>query len=257
MANTHDILSYIEALAPASLKMEWDNVGLLCGDPQKEVRKILIALDPFEAVCQEAADWGADVLLTHHPLIYRPLKHITTDESSGRCVMTLIQNQICAINAHTNLDIAQGGVNDCLAQVLGLENVHVVLSKESLELLRAGTVISQPVEAFAGFVKDALECRGVRYVDGGKMVQKVCVGGGACADEIKSAIAAGCDTFVTSDIKYNQFWDAKELGINLIDAGHFYTENPVCKALQKKLSNQFPNIAVKISEIHEDPVRFL
>ena len=257
MATVDDICDYLHCIAPTELKMEWDNVGLLCGDPNKKVKKIMIALDPFEGVCQEAANWGADVLLTHHPLIYRPLTHITSDNTTGRCINTLIQNSIAAINAHTNLDIVSGGVNDCLASVLGLQNIHVVPSSHGYDLLRSGTVTPSTAEKFSSFVKAALGCKGVRYVDAGIPVQKVCVGGGACGDGISDALAAGCDTLVTSDIKYNQFWDAKTLGINLIDAGHFFTENPVCKMLQLQFSEKFPDIIVKISETHEDPVKFL
>ena len=110
--------------------------------------------------------------------------------------------------------------------------------------------------AFLEHVKAKLLTPVLRYVDGGKPVSKVAVGGGACASGIREAWDAGCDTFVTSDVKYNQFWDAKDLGMNLIDAGHFYTENPVCAVLAKKLAAAFPEVTVELSKNHADCMEF-
>ena len=109
MATVADILAFLETLAPASLKMEWDNVGLLCGSKSTEVTKILVALDPFEGVCREAADIGAQLIVTHHPLIFRAPNAITDETSIGRSIMFLCRHGISAVNAHTNLDIAPGG----------------------------------------------------------------------------------------------------------------------------------------------------
>ena len=262
MTTVNDILLFLEKLAPNSMKMDWDNVGLLCGSKTKEVRKILVALDPFESVCKEAAALSADLLVTHHPLIFQPVKVLTDDTSIGRAILTLIQNDISAINAHTNLDCAPGGVNDVLAQKLGLQDIQVIAPSGVDEegspwgLLRQGSVESQPLTQFLGHIKTALRCSGLKYADGGKPVSKVAVGGGACAGEFRDAINAGCDTFVTADVKYNQFWDAMELGLNLIDAGHFHTENPVCGVLAEKLRSAFPEVTVILSENHTDCAKF-
>ena len=253
MTTVDHILQYLETLAPRELKMDWDNVGLLCGSRSREVTKILIALDPFEAVCKEAAEMGAELIVTHHPLIFVAPKAVTDETSVGRCIMGLCRHGISAINAHTNLDCATGGVNDVLASTLGLENTEVIGCEN---LLRCGEVPQQSLSAFLSHVKTALDCRGLRYVDGGKPVHKVAVGGGACAGELMDAVVAGCDTFVTADVKYNQFWDANDLGINLIDAGHFQTENPVVAVLAEKLQTQFPEIQVKISKAHKDCMKF-
>lgn len=253
MTTVDHILQYLETLAPRELKMDWDNVGLLCGSRSREVTKILVALDPFEAVCKEAAEMGAELIVTHHPLIFVAPKAVTDETSVGRCIMALCRHGISAINAHTNLDCATGGVNDVLASTLGLENTEVIGCEN---LLRCGEVPQQPLSSFLSHVKTALDCRGLRYVDGGKPVHKVAVGGGACAGELMDAVVAGCDTFVTADVKYNQFWDANDLGINLIDAGHFQTENPVVAVLAEKLQTQFPEIQVKISKAHKDCMKF-
>ena len=262
MPTVGDILRLVENLAPAYMKMDWDNVGLLCGTRNREVTRVLVALDPFEGVCREAADWGAELIVTHHPLIFDPLKAVTDETAVGRCVMELCRRGISAINAHTNLDCAQGGVNDVLAGTLGLKDTDVIPplfcdgQGRHWGLLRRGTVEEQPLSTFLTWVKRTLGAEGLRYVDGGRPVHTVAVGGGHCSDELMDAYEAGCDTFVTADVKYNQFWDAHDLGMNLIDAGHFYTENPVCVYLEEKIRAAFPDISVKISENHRDCMKF-
>ena len=254
MATVGDLLKYIETLAPRELKMDWDNVGLNCGSRTAPVKKVLVALDPFEHVCQEAAAWGADLLVTHHPLIFRPIPMVTDDAAITRGLMELIRHNISHICAHTNLDCAPGGVNDTLAAVLGLANVEPLGAYGGM--MRCGEVPEQRLGDFLAFVKEQLGCDGLRYCDGGKPVHKVAVGGGACSDGLYDAVLAGCDTFVTSDVKYNNFWDAKEQGLSLIDAGHFATENPVVSVLAEKIAAAFPEIEVKISETHADCMKY-
>lgn len=262
MTTVANILKFIESLAPVSMKMDWDNVGLLCGRAENNVSKILVALDPFEDVCQEAIEIGAQCIVTHHPLIFQPMKNITGETSIGRTVLSMAAHSISAINAHTNLDCAPGGVNDCLAQMLHLENTQVI-SPSGVDqlgrpwgLLRQGIIKEQPLHVFLAHVKSTLGCPGLRYVDGGKPVHHVAVGGGSCGSELIDAYDAGCDTFVTADVKYNQFWDAHDLGMNLIDAGHFYTENPVCSYLAASLAAKYPEISVVISKKHRDCMNF-
>ena len=261
MSTVADILKFIESIAPVSMKESWDNVGLNCGHSDREVKKILVALDPFTHVCLEAKAYGADLLVTHHALIWKP-GFITDGNTQGRNTLYLIENGIAHINAHTNLDQAPGGVNDVLAKTLGLENVDVIRPQGVDEqgnpwgLLRCGTVQEQSVEAFLAHVNQALGCDGLRYTDGGKPVRKVAVGGGSCSGAMMDAVRAGCDTFVTADVRYNNFWDAKDLGLTLIDAGHFHTENPVVTVLAEKIAAAFPEIEVKISETHSDCMKF-
>ena len=261
MTTVKDILQFVERFAPAYMKESWDNVGLLCGDPAQEVTKILVALDPFEHVCREAEAEGADLIVTHHPLIFQAPKSITTQTSVGRSVMHLCRHGISAINAHTNLDCTPGGVNDVLAQVLQLQDISVMQPNGTDEdgnpwgLLRVGSYEAD-LPAFLEHVKSKLGTPVLRYVSGGRPVSKVAVGGGACAGALAEAFYAGCDTFVTADVKYNQFWDARDLGMNLIDAGHFYTENPVVSVLAQKIAEEFPEIQVIISKTHSDCMKF-
>ena len=258
-----DILSYIETIAPPYMKEDWDNVGLLCGRKDREVTRILVALDPFRNVIEEAIARKADLIVTHHPLIFRDkIMALNEDTETTRNLLTLVEHRIAAINAHTNLDLAPGGINDVLAAALGLENIEIITPEGTdsegrpYGLLRSGTVAEQPLADFLATVKTNLKCDGLRYVDGGKPVRKVAVGGGSCADGMYEALAAGCDTFVTSDIRYNQFRTAFELGLNLIDAGHFHTENPTMPILAAKLQAAFPEIEVKLSENHWECMKF-
>ena len=255
MVTVADILKFVETVAPPYMKEDWDNVGLNCGHMDRPVTKILVALDPFPHVCREAKEIGADLLVTHHALIWKP-GFITDANAQGRNTLFLIENGIAHINAHTNLDQAPGGVNDVLAAKLGLENVEIVNPQNGIGLMRCGDVAAQTLENFLATVKEQLDCDGLRYVDGGKPVRKVAVGGGSCASGMWEVLAAGCDTFVTADIKYNQFWDAQDLGINLIDAGHFHTENPVVAVLADKIAAAFPEIQVKISKTHTDCMKY-
>lgn len=255
MTTVNDIVSYMETIAPQRKKESWDNVGLSCGRADKQVRTILVALDPFEDVAAEAVALGADLIVTHHPLLFYPAYQITSDSAIGRTILTLVQHDIAAFSAHTNLDIAPEGVGACLAASLGLEHICVISPTETDEkgkvwgLLRRGTVPEQPLDSFLAHVKQALCAPGLRYASTGRSVHHVAVGGGACADEWKTALEAGCDTFVTADAKYNDFWDAQ-------DAGHFYTENPVCGYLQRILREAFPEVSVQVSRIHRDCTKF-
>ena len=263
MATVADILMYIESIAPPYMKYGWDNVGLLCGRRAREVKKILVALDPFRNVIDEAIGMGADLIVTHHPLIFgEEIKAVNEETETGRCLLTLMEHGIAAINAHTNLDVAPGGINDVLAQTLGLAQIEV-LSPDGTDtmgrpygLLHGGQVPEQPLEQFLATVKEKLGCEGLRYVNCGKPVHRVAVGGGSCGGAYAEALAHGYDTLVTADVKYNQFRSAYEAGINLIDAGHFHTENPTMPILAEKIRPAFPETEVVFCESHTDCMHF-
>ena len=262
MTKVSDIIRFMETVAPQAKKESWDNVGLLCGREDKEVHTVLIALDPFEDTAREAAAIGADLILTHHPLIFHPLYSVTEESPIGRVLSILIRHDISAFCAHTNLDIAPEGVGHQLAKAINLEEITVIDPMETDQkggvwgLLRRGTVQEQDLDAFLSRVKQALEVPVLRYASGGKAVHHVAVGGGACAEEWPSVLRAGCDTFVTSDAKYNDFWDARDAGLNIIDAGHFYTENLICNYLREIVSAAFPELKVVISQQHRDCMKF-
>ena len=263
MAAVTDILQSLDGWAPFETQMDFDNSGFLVGRGQREVKKILVALDITEDVAEEASRWSADLIVSHHPVIFHPVQAITDESATGRILIQLLERSIAAICAHTNLDAALGGVNDCLANVLGLQETEL-LTRDGLDregrpygIGRIGTAKNSGscAQKYAAFVKEALGAASVRYVDAGRVVNRVAVGGGACASMLDSAVKAGCDTFVTSDVRYHEYLEAKALRINLIDAGHFPTENVVCPALVHFLSQTFPELTVCQSEIHREVYR--
>ena len=257
MATVNDILSSLWALAPEHYKEAWDNVGFHLGHGDAEVTKVLVALDATEEVAEEAAQLGCELLVTHHPLLFGELKSVTDETVTGRRILALLERKIALISMHTNLDCAPGGVNDCLAEAIGLQNPTVFADGETAGLIRIGEVEPQTLEDFAASVKQALGCPGVRWADGGRQVAKVAVGGGSCGSFAQQLTKAGCDTFVTADLKYHQFTDAASLGINLIDAGHFETEDPVCQKIVDDLQAKFPDLTVQKSAVHSGCIRYL
>ena len=261
MATVRDIFAQMDQWAPFETQMDFDNAGFLVGRGEREVRKILVSLDITEPVADEAAEWGADLIVAHHPVIFHPVKRLTDETPTGRTLLALAERGIAAICAHTNLDAAQGGVNVCLAQALeltDLEQLHqdgVDRSGQPYGIGRVGNASAGSglsAGEYAAFVKEKLHAAGVRFADGGKPVRRVAVGGGSCGSMLADAVAAGCDTFVTADVKYDQFLEARALGITLMDAGHYATENVVCPKIVQYLSLKFPGIPVKISQTHQE-----
>jgi dinuclear metal center YbgI/SA1388 family protein len=238
--------------------MAWDNVGQLLGDPEQEVSRILVALDITEEVADEAIKQGCQLIVAHHPVMnckWLPVQSVRSDTPQGHLLLKLLRGGVSAICMHTNLDVAAGGVNDCLAAALGLENVQLLGDPEGL--CRQGNLPSEtPLQDFVAQVSKSLHCNGLRYADAGKPVRHVAVGGGACGEYEDAAIAAGCDTFVTSDLSYHAFLDAKGKGINLIDAGHFPTEDPVCEKVISDLTAQFPELTVTKSTSHREVIQY-
>lgn len=263
MTKVRDIYEFLNTLAPVSMKMDFDNVGLLVGNHGSEVEKCMLALDITCEVIQEAKSIGAELIVSHHPLIFGAIKSVTADDLTGGKIIELIKNDISAICMHTNLDIAQGGVNDALMSTLGAD-VSGFLEPSGTDAMgnevgcgRIGELKNEI--DFAEFLctcKRALNVGGLRYYDAGKKVKKLAAMGGAGGSCIALAKAMGCDTYVTSDIKYNGFLDAKELRINLIDADHFCTENVIIPVLAQKLREEFNETEFIISAVHKQTVRF-
>ena len=257
MPTVREIEQALFELAPGEAAMEWDNVGHLLGDPNQAVERVLVALDITEGVADEAIASGCQLVVAHHPVMncrWTPVQNIRDDTFQGHLFLKLLRNNVSAICMHTNLDIAWGGVNDALAQRLELVDPGP-LCENGL-----GRVSEYPESValadYVRFVCQALGCNGLRYADAGKPVRRVAVGGGACGEFEDDAIRAGCDTFVTADLSYHQFLDAAGKGINLIDAGHFPTEDPVCEKVITYLTDRFPELAVNKSASHKEVIQY-
>ena len=255
-----DVFSYLDELAPFSYSMDFDNSGLLIGDPSQPVKKILVALDCTKSVVSKAREMGADLIVTHHPVIFDPLKNVMV----GSVPHQLICAGISIICAHTNLDLARGGVNDQLARRLELKCLEG-LSPISCTDRNGNTVteylgrisfLPEPLEPkqFACFVKERLGGN-VRYVSGNRPVHRVAVCGGSGADCLADAIHVGADALVTSEIKHHIFLLAAQQGITLVDAGHFHTEDVVIEPLCQQLRAAFPE--TEVLAYHLDEIRIL
>ncbi len=262
MASVKELESFLFSKAPGELAMDWDNVGLLVGFPDREVRTCLVALDITGDVVDEALEMGAELIVAHHPVMncaWEKVQNIRTDTVQGDILIRMLTGGLSGICMHTNLDGVEGGVNDALAQKLGLSHVGQ-LHQEGRDpqgrpygIGRVGEVSGHAdASAFAAFVRDTLNARGLRLEDAGRAVRKVAVGGGACGGMLSDAAAMGCDTFVTADVKYDVFLTARAMGINLIDAGHFSTENVVCPVLEAWLKEGFPELRVFTSQRHKE-----
>jgi len=230
---------------PTALSCEWDNDGLMCcPDGAREVRRVLLTLDVTEAAVKKAKDEHFDLILSHHPLIFKGLKAVSGEDHISKKTIDLIRHGISVMSFHTRLDAAEGGVNDVLAAILGLCDV-TPFGEEAIG--RVGSLAQETTaEDFARKVKEALHAPVVQLADAGKPVRRVAVLGGNGSDDVEAARAAGADTYVSGELKYHQLTDAPEEGMNLIEAGHFHTEFPVCEMLKTLLAEIDPTIETEI-----------
>ncbi len=254
MQTVREILDFLWSIAPEAGKEPWDNVGHLVGRRNASVDHILVSLDITMPVIHEAIEKGTQLIVSHHPLIWDSYKHVTDSVFQQDKVLTLAEHRISAICMHTNLDEAEDGVDDTLAEALGLKPEchlaegtigHVSMLPEPMDL-----------QDFLPMVKEKLHANGLRYCNGGRSVQRIATGCGSCGEYLADAVKAGCDTFITGDVKYSVMIDALGQGINLIDAGHYPTENPIVAKLQRKIQAQFPDVQVEIAESIAQPDQF-
>lgn len=227
-----ELYNCLDERIPSSLSCDWDNDGLMVeSDGEKEVKKALISLDVTPDAVDYAIEGGFDVIISHHPLIFKPLKSVNDNSYISRMVNKLIKSDISAMSFHTRLDIVGGGVNDALASVIGLTDVEPMP-----EIGRVGNLGEEVyIDDFVGFVRDVLGCDHVNFV-GDSPVFRVAVVGGDGKDNFADAIACGADTYLTGSMSYNTMVDAAYMGVNVIEAGHFHTEQPVCAVLAKTLA---------------------
>ena len=250
MSKVWNVYESIEKLAPFGLACAFDNPGLLVGDGQAEVTGCLLALDVTPRVLREAVAQKANLIVTHHPVIFDPLRHLT----AGHPVYQLIQNNLSVISAHTNLDIVGGGVNDCLAGCLALSQTRP-FGEEAMG--RVGLLPqTMTAEAFAAYVKEKLGCRAVRYTPSQKPIGRVALCGGSGGSLLKEAMEQA-DALVTGDVKHDVFMDAVWNDFCLIDAGHYKTEAVVLEALRGHIQRSCPDISVWVSKDMKEEVHYL
>lgn len=249
--NAIDIVKFFETKYPKTLAYEWDNVGLQVGSLNRKCKTVLVTLDVTKEVVAEAVELKADLILSHHPLIFKPIYNVATESPRGRIIAELIQNRIALYSAHTNYDLAEGGMNDELATVLNIR--HAELLDETENIGRYGTVDPVPVLEYIDFVKQTLGIRSARYI--GKtdsVVQIVGISGGSGSNHVGSAQKKNCDLYITGDVTYHTALDCRAMGQNVLDIGH-YAEAIFKTAVSKLLSEAFPDVEFHVSAVDTDP----
>jgi len=266
MTKVNDVYKFLKKIAPEEMAMETDNVGFLVGTSNSDVTNILVSLDITDDVITEAVDKNAEVIVAHHPLFFS-LSKVNDTDITGKKVVRLLSNGISAICMHTNLDAADGGVNDALAVAVGiadgtrraepLSDAARLPDGEIVSLGRVGSLKQTcTMTEYLTVLKRTLKSNGLKYYDSGRDVHKVAIASGSGTSQWNNAIKSGCDTFVSADLKYHVFLEAKELGINVIDGGHFCTENVVVSVLKERLSSAFPTAKVMISKALDQTVEY-
>jgi dinuclear metal center YbgI/SA1388 family protein len=232
---------------PEYLAEEWDNDGLMCcSDDQREVNRALVTLDVTEDIVDYAVSHNFDLIVSHHPLIFKPLKNVTENSHVSRKVIKLIKNDIAVMSFHTRADKVDVGVNDVLADILGIKDA---IPFGEGDLGRIGTLKEElNMEDFSYLLKGLLDCDGVKVADALIPVQRVAVVGGDGKSYVSAALKAGADTFVSGRIGYNVMAEAGEMGINLIEAGHFFTEQPVTQFFQTLLHRLDSDMYIEIMD---------
>ena len=232
MATVRDILALLEGIAPLETQEEWDNAGLLAGDPQARVTRVLVALDLCMEVLTEAQALGAEMIVTHHPILFRGRKNLREDDPEGRLLAELVRARVALVAMHTNFDNAENGVNRALCDRLDIQN------SEALESgMRAGEIDPATLKEFQSRVESALGGAVRAYGDARRRIRRVAVLGGAGGGYAPIALSAGADAFGTGEISYHAALECVAAGMCVLEAGHAATEYPAVGALRRGLQN--------------------
>lgn len=255
-ARVKDVITSLNQLAPEDLAQDWDNVGLQIGSLENKVSTILLALDGTLEVIQEAINLKADMIITHHPMIFSPLTKITNDTPQGKKIYQLINHNINLYTLHTNFDTAFGGTNDILANKIGLKEVEVINpNSDGMGIGRMGNIKRTSIKELVHMLKKELQVSHIRAVgDLDQEVTRVAICTGSGMGFIKSVIGK-VDILITGDVKFHEAQEAKELGINVLDVGHYYSENiamPSIKDHMEQLAKEH-DIEILVSQINGDP----
>jgi dinuclear metal center YbgI/SA1388 family protein len=262
--NVGEVLNYINELAPFKYAEVWDNVGLMLGSRKCEVRRIMLCMDVTLKAVQESIDKGVDLIVSHHPFLFSKLKSVDFDSMKGQRIVTLIKNDINVISAHTNLDVAVGGVNDAFAEAVGLTECDKFKTyiPEGFEVdLGLGKVGKLPNELsfdqFVSHIKKNLDIQNLRVIGAQPAtVKKVATFCGSFDGDLESVKRHSVDLLLTGDIKYHTALDAREMGLCILDVGHFASERIILTRLKKLLENRFDKSEIVCSSLEEDPFIF-
>lgn len=252
-----DIEDYIESIAPVELQESYDNSGLQVGSYNQQIRGVLICLDCTEAVVDESLKKECNLIITHHPVIFRGIKKINGDSFSERVIIKAVKNDIAIYTVHTNLDnILSNGVNEAIAKKLGICNYKILLPKGKTEY-GSGIIgelsVNQTEKDFLSHIKKTMRVGCLRHTAlRNKNIKMVAICGGSGSFLLQEAIKQGSDIFISADFKYHQFFDAENIVI--ADIGHYESEQFTQELLYEILTKKFTTFAIKLSEINTNPV---
>jgi len=261
---TRDVLDLLEKIAPAQLAESWDNPGLQVGSNSQEIKKIFMALDPTLEALRSASDRHAQLLLTHHPLIFTPLSQVDINAYPGNVAVEAVKGGISVVSVHTNLDVAAGGINDILAELLGLQQVEVLEEKAGVDGAGLGRVGDLPKAGMlTSVVEDVRQVFGsdnLRLVaDGDVRIRRIAVVGGSGGGLTSRASEKGADLLITGDVGHHHALEAKSAGIALIDAGHFQTEKIAFRGFAERLRGLIDELGwgveIETFEDENDPLQ--
>lgn len=257
ITTVNHILDALFTWAPQHLKADYDNIGLLVGDPNQTVHHSTICLDLTEAVLEEAIRSKSQLIIAHHPIIFRKLAHVRADEPTGHLLTELIRNHISVIAMHTNLDSARGGVSHVLAEKIGLEDLHFLETDREDGGYGVIGKLKQPMDthSFLSHCADRLGIPMLRYSGSPKSIQRVAVCGGAGSFLMDQAIKKGVQAYITADLKYHDFFTHTPSFL-LCDAGHYETEMPICGSIQSFLAQQFPTLSTQVTQVVTNPIQY-
>lgn len=258
---TRRIVEALETLAPLALQEDYDNAGLQVGLPDSEVTGVLLCLDITEEVVEEAVRKGCSLVVSHHPLIFKPLKRVTDATYQQRCVMKAVRNGVALYSAHTNLDNAEDGVNYRIASLIGLKGIEWLEEKPVTAGRSCGSGVvgdlpePEPAAAFLARLKETFGIECLMHTDAaGKTVRRVALCGGAGSFLMDAARAKGADCFVTGEISYHHFFDAD--GLMLVAMGHYQSERFTVDLLRDFLASRFPGLRLEMTETDTNPIHY-
>lgn len=259
MTTVKEIYDFFDSFAPFSTQDSFDNSGLLVGNANEVVRKIAVCLDITNEIVQEASELGANLIISHHPVIFHKLASVNSDG----VVANLVKKNISAICIHTNLDVARGGISDIMLELLGFSGDEIFEVTDAVKKIGYGRIakLDFPSEAktVAEIAKKAFNCHVVRYYDSGKPIRRLAVisGAGCSEQSLELALQKDCDAVLSGDMKHSVFVEAKNKKLSVIDAGHFHTENIVCSMLVSMLTAGFKDIEAFIPYSNKDVCRYI
>lgn len=251
--NLTDVIRYFETKYPKDLAYDWDNVGIQVGTLNIPAKKILVSLDITKDVVKEAIDLKANMIISHHPLLFNPLDKIIFDTPKGWIIKNLIKHNITVYSAHTNYDTAEGGMNDEFVRLLGLKNSGLLDEVDGIG--RYGDINEQSLIDFIGLIKTTLKLDSVKVIgNDNKIVKRVGISGGSGSKHMYQAKMRRCDVYLTGDVTYHTALDAESIGITLIDIGH-HAEKIFVDAVISDLAFKFPEIIFEKSKIDTNPYK--